>query len=99
MITIPSDLEKFYPPTATVEFGKFFMDDLEYIVFDTSSCEPPEPMVNAIIALRMLDAKTKRILMVNHKSPAGLLEKIQNLYDVVEYKLEDGKVQVLFGLK
>lgn len=98
MLAIPSNATIFTPPTATVEFGRFFDEGVEYIYFDTSRCGPPEPMVNAMIALSMLDSANKRVVMINHKSPVGLLEKVKDSYDVVEYRLPDGTVQVVFSL-
>lgn len=97
MIKIPEFIEKFSPPNATVEFGKFTKDDLEYIVFDTSKCGPPEPMVNAMIGLNLLDSANKKLIMINHKSPKGLFDKLGDEYDIEEDVLEDGNAMIVFS--
>ncbi len=33
---------------------------------------PPEPMVNAMAGLRLLDNSNKKLIMINHKTPGGL---------------------------
>jgi hypothetical protein len=55
-------------------------------------------MVNAMIGLKMVDEKTN-LLMVNHKKPAGLLNKIGENYEINSVDLPDGNVQLLFSYK
>lgn len=97
MLEIPS-LEKMDVPNATVDFGTFTQDGLKYVVFDTSKCSPPEPMVNAMIALEMVNNGTSAV-MINHKSPAGLLDKIQNKFQITESDLPNGNVMLIFAQK
>jgi hypothetical protein len=59
---------------------------------------PPEPMVNAMIGLSMVDANTK-LLMVNHKKPGGLLNKVGENYDYEAIDKADGCIQLLFSYK
>jgi len=84
---------------ATVPFFKYTIEDTEYIEFDTSKCGPPEPMVNAMMALRLLDAPNKKVIMINHKKPGGLLAKIGENYIIDEDKTDDGRVKVIFSYK
>ena len=98
IITRPNDVEEFHPEGATVPFYKYTMDEGQIIEFDTSKCGPPEPMVNAMIGLKMLDANTK-LLMVNHKKPMGLLDKVSENYSIEDTDMEDGRVQLLFSYK
>lgn len=98
IITKPNNAEEFNPEGATVPFYKYTMGEDQIIEFDTSKCGPPEPMVNAMIGLKMVDEKTK-LLMINHKKPMGLLDKIGENYDMEEGKMEDGRVQLLFSYK
>ena len=84
---------------ATVPFFTYSVEDTQYIEFDTSKCGPPDPMVNAMAGLKLLDAPNKKVVMINHKSPGGLLAKIGENYDIAEEKLEDGRVRLIFSYK
>jgi hypothetical protein len=79
---------------ATVPFYQYKKDGFTVIEFDSSSCVPPEPMVNAMLGLALVkDAHTK-LIMINHRSPVGLFPKIDKNFDIKESVLEDGKVQL-----
>ena len=84
---------------ATVPFFTYKDGEDQIIEFDTSKCGPPDPMVNAMAGLKMLDAPNKKVVMINHKSPGGLLAKIGENYDITEEKLEDGRVKLVFSYK
>jgi hypothetical protein len=84
---------------ATVPFFTYRVEDTQFIEFDTSKCGPPDPMVNAMAGLKLLDAPNKKVVMINHKSPGGLLAKIGENYDIVEDKLEDGRVKLVFSYR
>jgi len=98
IITKPDTAEEFAPEGATVPFFKYSIGEDQFIEFDTSKCGPPEPMVNAMIGLKMVDVNTK-LLMINHKSPGGLLSKIGDNYDIDNVDMPDGSVQLLFTYK
>jgi len=84
---------------ASVPFFTYNIEDTQYIEFDTSKCGPPDPMVNAMAGLKLLDAPNKKVVMINHKSPGGLIAKIGENYDINEEKLEDGRVKLVFSYK
>ncbi len=84
---------------STVPFFTYKIEDTQYIEFDTSKCGPPDPMVNAMAGLKLLDAPNKIVVMINHKSPGGLIAKIAENYDINEEKLEDGRVKLFFSYK
>ena len=84
---------------ATVPFFTYEQEGIEFITFDTSSCIPPEPMINAMIALEKLTAPNIKVVMINHKSPVGLLAKIGNFYDIETEELGDGKIKLVFSYK
>jgi hypothetical protein len=84
---------------STVPFFTYTIKETQYIEFDTSKCGPPDPMVNAMAGLKLLDAPNKKVVMINHKSPGGLLAKIGENYDIDEEKLEDGRVKLIFSYK
>lgn len=84
---------------STVPFFTYSHDGIEYIEFDTSTCVPPEPMVNAMIALEKLTSPAIKIVMINHRSPVGLLAKIGSFYDIETIELGEGKLKLIFSYK
>jgi hypothetical protein len=84
---------------ATEPFYTYTKDGITYYEFDSSMCEPPGPMVNAMSGLKLIDNKDKRLVMINHKKPMGLLPKIETDFDYEVEELEDGKVKLIFSLK
>ncbi|RRS30590.1 MAG: hypothetical protein P794_06475 [Epsilonproteobacteria bacterium (ex Lamellibrachia satsuma)] len=86
-------------PGATVPFFTYTMGETQYFEFDTSKCGPPEPMVNAMAGLKMIDSANKKVVMINHKKPMGLLDKIGENYDIETEKMDDGRVKLIFSYK
>ncbi len=84
---------------ATEPFFEYEIDGITYYEFDSSICEPPGPMVNAMSGLKLIDSKDKRLVMINHKKPMGLLPKIEEEYTYEFQELNDGKVKLTFALK
>ena len=84
---------------ATVDFYKYNDNGVEVYEFDTSRCGPPEPMVNAMAGLKLIDAPNKKLVMINHKKPMGLLNKIGANYNISDKTLEGGKVALEFTYK
>ena len=84
---------------ATVPFFTYKEGEDQIIEFDTSKCGPPEPMVNAMAGLKLLDASNKKVVMINHKSPGGLLAKIGENYDIAEEAIDGGLVKLTFSYK
>jgi len=80
---------------ATVPFYEYKDEEGRVIEFDSSKCGPPEPMVNAMTALKFIDKDT-RVIMINHKMPMGLLNKIEENYDIEKEELSDGNVKLTF---
>lgn len=98
-MTIPSDATKIDVEGSTVDFYTFIQDDTTYFGFDTSRCGPPDPMVNAVAGLKLIDAPNKRLLMINHKMPMGLFDKIAGDFDNISSIREDGLAIVIFSFK
>ena len=95
----PNNAKLLHVDNTTVPFFSYVQEGIEYISFDTSLCVPPEPMVNAMIALELLNVPTKKVVMINHRSPVGLLAKVQPFYDIDVTELEGGKLQLIFSYK
>ena len=84
---------------ATVPFFTYTLGEDQVFEFDTSKCGPPDPMVNAMAGLKLLDSPNKKLVMINHKSPGGLISKIGENYDIEIEDLEDGRVKLTFSYK
>ena len=96
MSLLPADAKKIEVAGATVDFFEYIEDGLSVYQFDTSKCGPPEPMVNAMAGLRLIDGSDKKLVMINHKSPGGLFSKIGENFDNAVEQLENGNVKVVF---
>ncbi|MGZ5208911.1 MAG: hypothetical protein ACXWB0_07820 [Sulfuricurvum sp.] len=99
MMMIPDDAEKIEVDGASVDFVVFQNEGITYYAFDTSRCGPPDPMVNAVAGLRLIDAPQKRLIMVNHKMPMGLFDKIGEDFKIDSSIREDGLAEVVFSYK
>ncbi len=97
MNLLPSDAKKIEVEGATVDFFEYIQDGLLHYYFDTSMTGPPEPMVNAMAGLKLIDSADKRLVMINHKVPGGLFGKIGQNFDHEIEELEDGRAKVVFG--
>lgn len=91
-------MEKIEVLGSTVDFFKEIQNGLTTYQFDTSKCGPPDPMVNAMAGLQLLD-ENSQLVMINHKSPGGLFPKIKNDFEFREEDTSDGKVKVIFTKK
>lgn len=86
-------------PLTTLDFYKYEKDGLTFYEFNATECQPPEPMVNAINALRMIKNKNERVKGTFFHEPSPLYAKISEFvsYDVKE--LENGDFEIIFALK
>ncbi len=91
-------MEKIEVQGATVDFFKSIEDGLTTYHFDTSRCGPPEPMVNAMVGLQLLDEKSQ-LIMINHKSPAGLFPKVEEEFNYFVEELDNGFAKIIFRKK
>lgn len=73
-------MEKIEIKGSTVDFFKTVENGLTTYQFDTSRCGPPEPMINAMLGLQLLDDNSQ-LIMINHKPPMGLFPKVEANYD------------------
>lgn len=91
-------MEKIEVVGSSVDFFKEESGDVVVYRFNTSKCAPPEPMVNAMAGLQLLDENSK-LIMINHKSPMGLFPKIEQEFEYEVTNLDDGTVQIEFTRK
>lgn len=96
MLNIPSEAVKVEVTGATVDFFKLAKDGVSTYYFDTSAEGPPSPMVNAMCGLKVIKNTNDVLVMINHKAPGGLFEKLS---EDVKYDVEDiagGLVRVTY---
>ena len=84
---------------ATVPFFTYTIEETQYYEFDTSKCGPPDPMVNAMAGLKLIDAPNKKLIMINHKFPAGLIDRIGANYNYRKENMKDKRVKIIFSYK
>ncbi len=99
MELLPEDAKKIDVPGASTDFYEYSKDGVTYYQFDTSTMGPPEPMVNAVSGLKLIDGPDKKLVMINHKKPMGLLDKVGENYEIETEKLDDGRVKLIFSYK
>ncbi len=96
MSNIPSEAVKVEVEGATVDFFKLAKDGESTYYFDTSAEGPPHPMVNAMSGLKMIKGTDGTLVMINHKAPGGLFDKLgADVQHVVE-NIDGGLVKVTF---
>lgn len=84
---------------ASVKFYKKVENGITMIGFDSRSCVPPEPMVNAMVALNLIKDKNTKVIMINHKYPVGLIPKVEKSFDIKRENLDGDQVKLTFTLK
>ena len=93
-------MEKIEVKGSSVDFFKFKDGDTTVFTFDTSACQPPEPMVNAMCGLQLITQSNQRLEMINHKAPMGLFPKVEADFDYEVINLDDNrKIKVVFSKK
>ncbi|PHS57861.1 MAG: hypothetical protein COB17_05255 [Sulfurimonas sp.] len=76
MSLIPNDAQKIEVIGATVDFFELVQDGCSTYYFDSSKCGPPDPMVNAMSGLKLIQGTQNKLVMINHKAPGGLFSKL-----------------------
>jgi hypothetical protein len=93
----PQNSQKVQVAGTTVDFYKYEENGIVYYQFDTSKSGPPEPMVNAMSGLKLVTSPNIKLVMINHKKPMGLLQKIGENYNVEVENLDNGNVKLIFS--
>jgi uncharacterized protein (DUF2249 family) len=83
---------------ATIPFYKDTIEGIVTYSFDSSRCGHPEPMINAMVGLQNIKDNEK-LIMINHKAPAGLFPKVENDFNYEVIELENGTFQITFSKK
>lgn len=91
---IPKNAKQIEVINATIPF----YEDGDYYYFDSRLTPFPEPMINAVAGLALLN-ENKKLVMINHKIPMGLFPKIEAYFDYEVEELKDGNVKITFSKK
>lgn len=83
---------------ATVPVFTYEENGITVYEFDTSMLGPPEPMINALAVLKLLTSKNKKVVMINHKKPIGLIEKLEDKFNI-DISEDDSKYKIVFTMK
>ncbi len=98
MNLIPEQAEQIEVNGATVPFYKYEADGLVHYQFDSSMSGHPEPMINAMSGLQLINAN-ERLVMINSKAPMGLFPKIEADFDFKVEEIHGGKFRITFTKK
>jgi hypothetical protein len=97
MSNIPSEAKKIEVEGATVDFFELAKDGVSTYYFDTSKSGPPHPMVNAMSGLKLIKNTNNTLVMINHKAPGGLFNKLDVDIAHNTEDIEGGLVKVTFS--
>jgi len=84
---------------ASVDFYSYEIEGVTYYEFDTSLTQAPEPMVNVMCGLKLLDSKDKKLVMINMQEPMGLYPRIENDVKWFASAGDNSTVRIIFSLK
>ena len=88
--------EKVTIPMTTLDFYKYEKDSVTYYEFDATECSPPEPMVNTMHALRLIQSDKERLVGRFFHEPTPLYAKIADYFSYEAQELENGDYQITF---
>jgi len=83
-------------PRATLDIYNYEEDGLNIYEFNATECSPPEPMVNTIVSLEMLQTESDRLKVTFFHEPQPLFERVSTLYSYQSEELEGGDFLVTF---
>ena len=83
-------------PRTTLDFYKYEQDGITYYEFDATGCQPPEPMVNAINGLSMIQSDKERLVGIFFHEPAPLYDRIAEYFTHEATELENGDFRIVF---
>ncbi len=84
---------------ATLDFYKYEKDGLVYYEFNAVECTPPEPMVNTMSGLKMLQGENDRLVGIYFHEPFPLYQRISANFEYKSEELENGDFEVVFRKK
>ncbi len=86
-------------PRATLNFYKYEEDGLTYYEFDATECQPPEPMINAIVGLSLLKSKNERLVGIFFHEPFPLYDRVPLSIAHEAIELDGGDFRITFKIE
>ncbi len=83
-------------PMATLDFYKYEEDGLTFYEFNATECQPPEPMVNTMHGLRMIESENDRLVGIFFHEPTPLFAKTASHFAHESIELESGDFRITF---
>lgn len=83
-------------PGASLPFYAYEDEGVEFIEFDSSQSQPPEPMLNAVKGFELISGTDKRLVMINAHEPTPLYPRIADSFVWDVEVLESGNVKIVF---
>jgi len=90
--------EKIEIPRTTLDFYTYEKEGITYYEFDATECSPPEPMVNAVVALNNLKDDKQRLIGTFFHIPTPLFERIKDKYSFEIEELQSGDFRIEFKI-
>ena len=88
--------EKIVIPRATLDIFKYEENGFIIYEFDATECQPPEPMVNAIVCLAMLKGESDMLIGTFFHEPTPLYERIASKFSYNATELDSGDFRIVF---
>jgi len=83
-------------PMTTLPFYTYKKDGITYIEYDARECTPPEPLLNTMNALKLLEDDTTRLVGTFFHEPFPLYEKIVPHFTYEAKALTSGAFEITF---
>jgi len=83
-------------PRTTLDIYHYQEDGLNIYEFDATECSPPEPMINTIVTLEMLQNENDRLKVLFFHEPFPLYQRVSNHFTYCAKELESGDILVTF---
>ena len=82
----------------TLAFYEYEKDGLTFYEFNSTECNPPEPMINTIKGLSLLKSSSDRLVGLFFHEPFPLYQRIPFTISYESQELENGDFRVTFKL-
>ncbi|RRJ83022.1 DUF2249 domain-containing protein [Aestuariirhabdus litorea] len=81
---------------ATLPFWRYCSGEQQVIEFDSTGCECPLPMMNAMAGLERIARTGETLVMINGFEPQGLYERVRGCFAWRVEALDERRVMVVF---
>lgn len=96
---LPESAEPIEIQGSTVSFYRFQEGNITYYQFDTSLVSPPDPFINAMCGLALIKNDQIKLIMINHKKPMGLIDRVAGQFEIETIRLEKDLYKLTFSFK